>query len=265
MFIKNLSRPYSVSGVIAYVVIFVLLFTSVTSCKTKKRAVSDSVELAYNSNKLFKKLKNFNTDYSWYSFKSDATAYFNGSKMSFDTDIRVKKDELVWISVKKFGFEVGRMLIKPDSIFAIDKWNGQYMKESLDYLKKTYDVPFEFQDIQAIICGNSLVGNQKPVKATKLNENYILTTKSKDLTIVHVLDSEFKTSKSKMMSRDSQSVVCEFSDYKSEGNIISSYFRKYSMLDNNNPKYYLELNLKKLSINKPQKIQFKIPESYEKI
>ncbi len=265
MFVKNISRPYSIGNVIACVIASVLLFTTVTSCRTKKRVVGESMELQYNSNKLFKKIKDSNTEYVWYSFKSDATAYFNGSRMSFETDIRVKKDELIWVSVKKFGFEVGRVLMRPDSIFAIDKWNGQYMEESIDYLKEDYDVPFEFQDIQNIICGNSLIDNQKPLQATTLNDNYILTTKSKDLTIVYFLDSEFKISKSKMVARDSQSVVCEFADYKPEKNIISPYFRKYSMPDNDNPKYSLELNLKKLSINKPQKIQFKIPESYEKI
>ncbi len=265
MFVKKLSLPYSVSSIVAYLVLSMLIFTTVTSCKSKKRAIGESVEVQYNSNKLFKKIKNANTDYNWYSFKSDATAYFNGSKMSFNTDIRVKKDELIWVSVRKFGFEVGRVLIKPDSIFAIDKWNGQYVKESLDYLKKKYDVPFDFQDIQDVICGNSLIDNQKPLKATKLNENYTLMTKSKDLTIVYFLDPEFKINKSKMIARDTQSVVCEFSDYKIQDGIISSYFRKYSMPDTNSPKYSLELNLKKLSINKPQKIQFTIPESYEKM
>ncbi len=264
MFAKNTFSTHSLRSIVTYAVMSVLLFTVVASCKTRKRVVDESVELQYNSNKLFEKLKNSNTDYNWYSFKSDATAYFNGSKMSFDTDIRVKKDELIWVSVRKFGFEVGRVLIKPDSIFAIDKWNGQYIKESLDYLKETYDVPFQFKDIQDIICGNSLIGNQKPLKATKLNNNYTLTTKGKDLTIVYFLDKEFKIDKTKMIARDSQSVVCEFADYKLEKNIVSPYFRKYSMPDNKNPKYSLELNLKKLSINKPQKIQFKIPESYEK-
>jgi hypothetical protein len=53
---------------------------------------------------------------------------------SYDGTIRIREDSLVWISLGKFGFEGVRILIKPDSLFLVNKLSSTYIAESIEKL-----------------------------------------------------------------------------------------------------------------------------------
>jgi hypothetical protein len=60
------------------------------------------------------------------------------------------------MSVKKFGFEGARALIRPDSFFVINRINGDYTAEPLSYLEEKYKIPARFDLLQEIILGNAV-------------------------------------------------------------------------------------------------------------
>lgn len=241
---------------------FIFLFSS---CKTKKKVVTEDTNISLKGENLFKYVENSILDYQWYSFKSNATVYFSNNSIGGSTDIRIKKDELIWMSVKKFGFEVARILVKPDSFFVVDRFNSQYMAEPINILQKNYDIHLNFNEMQDLLVGNSIVDNQLPVDGRKVNDNYILKTNGNDLGITYKMDSEYKVLNSKFFNNDNKTIEIDFSDYKSENGKNIPYLRKYSYPDNENPEYSLKLNIKKLSIDKSQKVKFEIPNSYKKI
>jgi len=238
--------------------------TTTSSCKSKK-AVVDNTSRSYSSSKLFKKLKKANVDYEWYSFKSSATAFFNGMTVGGSMDVRIKKDEVVWLSVKKFGFEIVRALIKPDSFYMVDRFNKEYMAESLESFKKKYDIPVDFRTIQEILVGNSVIENQKPLSANKIGENFTLITKNSDFGVTYKMDSDYKISNSKFKSKDNRTIETDFSKYKPKNGKVIPHIRKYSFPNNVNPKYFLNLKIKKVEINKEKKIKFEIPKKYTKV
>lgn len=242
---------------------FILIFLATSSCKLKKTIASGPKEM--KSKNLFKELKKSNLDYKWYSFKSNATVFFNGTTLGGSVDVRMKKDEVIWMSVKKFGFEVARALIRPDSAFAIDRFNGKYMAESFEYFKKKYDVPIEFDVMQDILAGNSIIKGQKPFFSNLKDETYTLETKGKDLNIIYKIDKEFNVSNSNFNTVDNQSIELDFSKYKIENGKEIPYLRKYSFPNSINPKYFLNLKIKDIKINKAQKLKFEIPKKYTKM
>lgn len=248
-----------------YLITILSLSLFLSSCKTKKNTIGSNESSKYKSSKLFRKLKKSNVDYEWYSFKSNATAFMDGMTVGGSTDIRIKKNELIWMSVKKFGFEVARVLIRPDSIFILDRFNKRYMAESIDYLKKEYEVPMDFAEIQDILVGNSIIKNQKPYSGKKMNQTYYLTTKSKELDINYNMDSKFRVTNSKYKNIENKTIEIDFSNYKTLNGKEIPYLRKYSFPNTVNPKYYLNLKLKKVYINKSQKIKFEIPKRYTKM
>ena len=80
--------------IVFYSLISVLLLAS--SCRTKKSALGTTT--SYKSSKLFRKVKKSNIDYIWYSYKSNATVYFNGTTVGGTVDIRMKKNCLLYTS-----------------------------------------------------------------------------------------------------------------------------------------------------------------------
>ncbi|WP_420457916.1 DUF4292 domain-containing protein [Neolewinella sp.] len=70
--------------------------------------------------------------------------------------IRLHRDEAIWMSVKKFGFEGARALIRPDSFFLYNRLEGEYIAEPLSYIEEKYKIPARFDLLQEIFFGNAV-------------------------------------------------------------------------------------------------------------
>ena len=75
--------------------------------------------------------------------------------------IRLHRDEAIWMSVRKFGFEGARALIRPDSFFLINKLEGDYIAEPLSYVEEKYKIPARFDLLQEIFFGNAVFLTEK--------------------------------------------------------------------------------------------------------
>lgn len=66
-----------------------------------------------------------------------------------------KRDSLVWLNVKKFGFEALRVLITPDSIQLLNRLEKSYTKQSLENLRQQFNLPETntFDALQNLILG----------------------------------------------------------------------------------------------------------------
>ena len=70
--------------------------------------------------------------------------------------LRLHRDQAIWISVKKFGFEGARALIRPDSFFLYNRLESEYTAEPLSYLEEKYKIPARFDLLQEIFFGNAV-------------------------------------------------------------------------------------------------------------
>lgn len=70
--------------------------------------------------------------------------------------LRLHRDEAIWISVKKFGLEGARALIRPDSFFLYNRLESEYTAEPLSYLEEKYKIPARFDLLQEIFFGNAV-------------------------------------------------------------------------------------------------------------
>ena len=70
--------------------------------------------------------------------------------------IRIHRDEAIWMSVRKFGLEGARALIRPDSFFLYNRLEGEYIAEPLSYVEEKYKIPARFDLLQEIFFGNGV-------------------------------------------------------------------------------------------------------------
>lgn len=70
--------------------------------------------------------------------------------------IRLEQDKAIWVSVKKFGLEGARALIRPDSFFVYNRLTGDYTAEPLSYIETKYNLPARFDLLQEIVLGNAV-------------------------------------------------------------------------------------------------------------
>jgi Domain of unknown function (DUF4292) len=69
-------------------------------------------------------------------------------------DIRMQKDKVIWFMVSKLGIEAARVLVRPDSIFIMDKIHSEYHTYDFITLSSQFNFNLSFGLIQSILIGN---------------------------------------------------------------------------------------------------------------
>ncbi len=101
--------------------------------------------------------------------------------------IRLHKDKAIWMSVKKFGFEGARALIRPDSFFVINRLNGDYTAEPLSYIEQKYKIPARFDLLQEIVLGNAVFFT-RDLEMDQTGDLYTLSGQDGRFATKHVVD-----------------------------------------------------------------------------
>ena len=136
------------------------------ACKTKKvlveRKAVDTValhRLAADSIKRLKlnAIKATQTDFSYFTGKAKARIGIDGNNNDVTLNIRIKKNEAIWVSVTAvMGIEGARALITPDSIKVINRLDNSYLKKPFAYVHQYTSNEVNFNMLQALLIGNAI-------------------------------------------------------------------------------------------------------------
>jgi hypothetical protein len=98
--------------------------------------------------------------------------------------LRVKKDSVIWASIGKAGIEGVRALLRPDSVFILDKMKNDSYSYDLNYLKGIIQSDLSYENFQNLLVGDLLIDyNSKTDKITKNDTCFILNQQKDHLTI----------------------------------------------------------------------------------
>lgn len=245
--------------------LFLALLT-VSACKTGKRATTG--KLKPKSEKfLMKRLVSNQVNAEWLSAKAKITYRDEYGRETLSSNIRIRKDSLIWMNFKKFGLEGGRALITPDSIFLIDRLNGQYVAKPFEFAQREYRLPVNFQGLQAMMLGNPVFFSSQ-TEAGVDSTRYLLTQRTDQLNASYWLDGAKMLLQEIFIEdfRNSRSISVQASDYqKLPDNQNFSYFRRVNLSSNDLGEMQVDLDFSKVEINVPKKTPFRIPEHYERM
>lgn len=101
--------------------------------------------------------------------------------------IRLHRDEAIWMSVRKFGFEGARALIRPDSFFFQNRLSGDYEARPLSYIEDKYKIPARFDLLQEIVLGNAVFFTRDLEMETS-GEQYTLSGQDGRFATQHTVD-----------------------------------------------------------------------------
>ncbi len=77
-----------------------------------------------------------------------------GTDNNLNANIRIKKDSLIWISARKLGFEIARMMISMDSVWLMDRINSQYFAGDYAFFSSKFNVDADYNLIESLLLGN---------------------------------------------------------------------------------------------------------------
>lgn len=226
-----------------------------------------SVDDKLNKNQLIDIVNSHNIDYQTYAASAKIKFKSEIESGSARAHIRVVRDSLVWLQLKKFGFEVARILINPDSVFIVYKMDKSYEKGSIQDLSRAFDLELDFQKLQTFTIGNTLPPDPNLTEFKKMDQEYLLHTQSGPYLVDYIIDPLIRhvTQFNIKEGRD-RDVTITYGDYKPivEGGLEFSYFRKYVAQDPSSVSS-IEIDISAIEFNKTFDIRFEIPSHYYKL
>ncbi len=116
-------------------------------------------------------------DFIYMTTKTKLEYSDGNSADQYALSLRVKKDSVIWASVGKAGVEGVRGLLRPDSLFVIDKMKNDSYSYDLNYLQTIIQSNLSYSNIQNLLVGDLLFPYEVQDDVIKNETHYILTQK----------------------------------------------------------------------------------------
>jgi hypothetical protein len=264
--------------------VFALLAVSlfISSCNPQRKVFRSPLK-EEGADYLFSKLKENELKFDLFAAKFSAEYSNNKTKNSFNGQIRIARDSIIWLSFSPMlGIEVFRMLITQDSVKFINRMNNTYFSGDYGYVNKFLNTNIDFDILQAFLLGNDLSFYEDgKFKASIEKMNYKLSTAGRQKLKKYVRNSQ-ETLRMLIQNIfiDPGSFKIVKADVKeiSDPNIkLEATYEKFEKIDNQLFPKEMEFNITadnairvnvnfiRININHEQQFPFRIPLSYRKV
>ncbi|RDI07932.1 DUF4292 domain-containing protein [Flavobacterium sp. AG291] len=198
--------------------VITLAVLSLKSCKTaqkalisedkaaEQKAVKEIVDGHYSNAKDFKTLL------------IKASGHYKKGNTSFNAnaEIRVKKDEIILVSVRVLGITVAKAIITPTRVSYYAKTTGEYFDGNYAALSKWLGNDLDYTKVQNILLGNALYDLNKGKYIGSLEDG------------MHKLQSADRSAISKLFLFEGGKFLLKKETFKTSGNISQSLDIQYA-------------------------------------
>ncbi len=240
---------------------------ALTGCSTTKKTTAGAAKersAAYIMNRL----DNNRLDAQFMDAKVRIDYSDDYLSMKASATIRWQKDSLLWVAVKKLGFEVARMMVTPDSIYIIDRLNNEYGVYDLRYLEETYSLPASFDLLQQLLLGNVFFFRPENVEVLIQGADYVLKEDAYARALSYQLDNrDFVLRQMAFEDKQaSRSLNLFLEDYENiRGKQLFSYFRNFNIYTQETGNVQLGIKFAQVELDVPKNISFEIPRRYTRM
>lgn len=111
--------------------------------------------------------------YQWFGCRAKIKLDSKEKNVVFTATIRMQKDSLIWVRIKKMNVEGARIKITPKSIEILNRQESQYIKRPFSFIQKEYGLDISFSQLQEALLGNPILYKDKSL-LSKVSKNRLL-------------------------------------------------------------------------------------------
>ena len=248
--------------------IAVLALAALCSCKTAQPVASTSTTVAETTSAKrvidahYAVPRQFTTAY----IKAGVRYEDAKNKQNVSAEIRIKKDEIILVSIRLLGITMAKALITPQEVKYYEKINGEYFEGDYAALVKFLGTDLDFQKVQNLLIGQAMdnlrTGNFSASSEANLYklENQGPTTKQFFFEPEH-----FWLAKQRIDQPDKQrSMQVTYPDYASYG---ATVWPKALLIEALQPKgkTNIDVEINAVDIDQPLTFPYSVPSGYDRI
>jgi hypothetical protein len=210
------------------------------------------------------KLADTQVPYTWFAASGQGKIDWDGQRLSARVSVRILRDSIIWVQIQKLGFEVGRMLVTPDSAFFINRWEHTYaVGKTRDFLRE-YNVPADFQMFSLVFTSGAYL--PPLIKKSVLEpDGSLLVQAPNGMSARHWLDQSSLLIRSLITDPLDREWYAVFSNYQKTNTGRQFPFSRSNTLVIDGQPNVFDLQYTEMTIDVPLEFPFSIPSHYEKI
>jgi hypothetical protein len=259
-----------------FLLLFVVLFCSFSTEQGCKRKQNESYTLSLPATKVLPaaevqklSLERFGKRRTHlYASLQGSTEGERTGGLDFSGNIYWEKDSMIWITLRKFGFEGMRARITPTSVTILNRLEKTAMIRDVHWLEATYGIVDSWSMLQAMLL-NQPVYLPKAEKTSAIRDSMHQIAQREGDKVVNFLFSEgdFRLQRVEVNELRRQITVrCLFKDWAEAGAAaFSSRSRELFFFSPEEGNTQLNLRFENVEFDTPRQVKFEIPEHYERI
>lgn len=257
-----------------------ILVILLSSCSSKKKLLkgadlkSENELVIKDNTREAKKtsLRNlFLTNLSYSTFSGKAKMRLDLGKDKFDvtSNIRIEKDKKIWISISAtLGIEVARVLITPDSVQILNKFQNEYMVKPFDYLYRFASPDLTFSNLQDLLLANISVNLLSDIDAVNLKQDpnsVQLDGKLNELDFLYKLNNNNRPYQFRLSQLSKKQLLeANYGEYAMASGQEFPMLLKMIISDGRQ-EIKTEINFNKVTFNEPVEMPFSVSSRYKVI
>ena len=195
---------------------------------------------------------------------------------SANTMIRFRRDSVIWLNVKKFGFNVARAQITRDSVFMINYFQSSYIAQPLRYVEQKFGLPADFDLLQNFLLGKPIfLTDKKQLTLNTPKENAVILRGSNDrwnaeyqfdFTSKQLTEMTFSEPKAQRTLKISYQNYAPLAD--ADGKQRPFAYLRTIVIESpqtGKAKVAIEIEAESLEVNVVKSIKFEIPSDYKRM
>ena len=186
---------------------------------------------------------------------------------SLNADIRIKKDEIIWINIKFFGIPMAKALITPTKVSYYEKINNTYFEGDFSMLSNWLGTDLDFQKVQNLFLGRAIDDLTKDKWIAEINEKLFKLSKpaATDLSKDFYFEAANYLLKKETISQTSQNRALEI-QYPSYKEVEKMFLpNEINIKASQKDKITIDIEYKNTTINENLSYSYSIPSDYKAI
>ncbi|MFY7810770.1 MAG: DUF4292 domain-containing protein [Flavobacterium sp.] len=163
-------------------IVYILLAILLYNCKSKPIQTTLENKVIDDKTNVFEKINQKKLDFNTLFIKSSVKFEDQEQSQRVNVDIKIKKDEIIWVNVKLLGIPLAKAYITPQNVQFFEKIDNTYFEGDFSVISNLLGTELNFNKIQNMILGSTLE-KIEPNKYTFIadQENYQFNNNSQDM------------------------------------------------------------------------------------
>ncbi|MEC7863795.1 MAG: DUF4292 domain-containing protein [Bacteroidota bacterium] len=209
-----------------------------------------------NATELITRVDSKNNHPQWLSLKGRGHIIKKNQESAFNINIKHKRDSVIWLSASgPFGIEIIRAQLTPDSVYFVNRINKTYLTIPISRAKSFIKRDLSFYDFQDMITANLKIA-KKNYKLEVDEIGFYLSSENFSCFITN----DYRIQNAKFVD-EKTSLEFILGDHQERDNFPRKVILRLAAEE----AFEVMINYSKVEFNKPQKILFEIPNSYDEI